>query len=284
MKKIFAALLALASSVAFATTTVPVQLLNPAGSSSGQAIVSTGSSSAPAWGGVGVNGIASIAANTVLANATGSSASPTAFSMPSCSATGNALNWTTSTGFTCQAGLATLASPTFTGIPTAPTATAGASTTQLATTAFVTSSPTINTPTINGITNASNAPAGALGEYSSNSASSISLTTGTTANITSITLTAGDWDVSGAGGLQGAGGASITNAVAGISATSGTLGGLGTYFQILTTGLGANGGFIGALPVVRVNSGSVTVYCVAQAVFTSGTATGSCMIRARRVH
>lgn len=40
----------LASSAIFAATTVPVQLLNPSGSSAGQAIVSTGASSAPAWG------------------------------------------------------------------------------------------------------------------------------------------------------------------------------------------------------------------------------------------
>lgn len=102
MKKIFAALLALFASAAFGTTTVPVQLLNPAGSSAGQSIVSTGPSSAPTWGGVGVNGIAAIAANTVLANATGSSASPTAFAMPSCSTSTSILQYTTSTGFTCS--------------------------------------------------------------------------------------------------------------------------------------------------------------------------------------
>jgi len=47
-----------------------------------------------------------------------------------------------------SANVAFLASPAFTGIPTAPTATAGTSTTQLATTAFVTSSPAFaGTPT-----------------------------------------------------------------------------------------------------------------------------------------
>ncbi len=51
------------------------------------------------------------AANTVVANASAASASPTAYSMGSCSAGGNALNWTTSTGFTCASGLAVLATP-----------------------------------------------------------------------------------------------------------------------------------------------------------------------------
>lgn len=102
MKRLLTGALALLFSlVASATTLNPIQLLNPAGSISGQAIVSTGASSAPAWGGVGVNGIAAIGANTVLANATGSSASPTALAVPSCSAGGNALNWTSGTGFTC---------------------------------------------------------------------------------------------------------------------------------------------------------------------------------------
>lgn len=49
MKKIFAALFALYSAFAFSTTTVPVQLLNPIGSTNGQVITSGGPSSAPAW-------------------------------------------------------------------------------------------------------------------------------------------------------------------------------------------------------------------------------------------
>ncbi|WP_258167477.1 hypothetical protein [Burkholderia multivorans] len=40
-------------------------------------------------------------ANTVISNATGSSASPTAFAMPSCSGASNVLQWTNGTGFTC---------------------------------------------------------------------------------------------------------------------------------------------------------------------------------------
>lgn len=56
-------------------------------------------------GGVPPSSIAAQAANTVLANVTGSSASPTAFAMPSCSAAGNALNYTSGTGWTCATGL-----------------------------------------------------------------------------------------------------------------------------------------------------------------------------------
>lgn len=46
-----------------------------------------------------------LAANTVLANATSSSAVPTAFAMPSCSTSASALNWTTNTGFTCNTAI-----------------------------------------------------------------------------------------------------------------------------------------------------------------------------------
>ncbi|MFM0177132.1 hypothetical protein PQR52_01555 [Paraburkholderia aspalathi] len=53
MKKALIALsLALYALVSFGTTLNPIQLLNPTGSSSGQAIVSTGASSAPAWASV----------------------------------------------------------------------------------------------------------------------------------------------------------------------------------------------------------------------------------------
>lgn len=107
MKKMGVALaLLLGSALAYATTFVSPGLINPAGSATGQAIVSTGSSTSPAWGGIGVNGIAAISANTVIANATGSSASPTAFAMPSCSGANNALRWTSGSGFTCANSIA----------------------------------------------------------------------------------------------------------------------------------------------------------------------------------
>lgn len=115
---IFAALI---SAAALGTTLNPIQLLNPVGSSSGQAIVSTGASTAPAWGGVGVNSIAAIAANTVLANATGSSAAPTAFAMPSCTGSTNALGYTSGTGIICNGSInaATLGGATFASPPAA---------------------------------------------------------------------------------------------------------------------------------------------------------------------
>ena len=61
----------------------------------------TVTSSFTATGLVTLADIATQAANTALVNATASSASPTAQSMPSCSSSNHALIWTTSTGFGC---------------------------------------------------------------------------------------------------------------------------------------------------------------------------------------
>lgn len=57
-----------------------------------------GGSTAMTWS----DPLAAIAANSVLGNATGGSAVPTALSMPSCSGATNALIWTASTGFGCN--------------------------------------------------------------------------------------------------------------------------------------------------------------------------------------
>lgn len=57
MKRLLFAALTVLSVAAFGATTTPVQLLNPTGSTAGQAILSTGPSSAPVWGAVPLTGI-----------------------------------------------------------------------------------------------------------------------------------------------------------------------------------------------------------------------------------
>lgn len=56
-----------------------------------------------ATGLVGLPSLASQAANTVVANATGAGASPIAIAMPSCVGAANALQWVSGTGFSCSA-------------------------------------------------------------------------------------------------------------------------------------------------------------------------------------
>lgn len=184
---------------AFTTT---VKLSNGAGGSTGTGVVlpqGTANSSSTllytdgqndVWPEVSLTSLGSIplsslqtqAANTVVGNATGSTATPTAITVTGCNGAAQALQWTNGTGFGCNSTIATsgananitsisglstalsigqggtgatsaggaltnlgaapLASPTFTGIPAAPTATATTNTTQLATTAMVNSAVT----------------------------------------------------------------------------------------------------------------------------------------------
>lgn len=56
--------------------------------------------------GLPVGGIAAIAANTVVANVTSGSASPTAAALPSCATSASALNYTSGTGFSCNTAVA----------------------------------------------------------------------------------------------------------------------------------------------------------------------------------
>lgn len=276
----------LLSTVALGTTLNPIQLLNPTGSANGQAIVSTGASTAPAWGGVGLNGIAPISANTVLANATASSAAPTAFAMSSCSTSVSALNWTTSTGFTCNTGLITaatvastyapLASPTFTG-----TLTANA----VSVTGNFSPSQTAG---IIGTTTNNNANAGSVGEFISStvaSGSAVSLGSGTPTNITSISLTAGDWDVWGETITLPAGSTTTSNTQGWVNTVSASAPstGLGAYFQYSYAGA-AGGVIAGQTGILRVSLASTTtVYLSTQVTFAVSTCGAYGYIAARRI-
>jgi hypothetical protein len=135
----------------------------------------------------------------------------------------------------------------------------------------------------------SNTPAGMsrLGEYISTSkavGSPVSLTTATAANIVSISLTAGDWDVSGIVSYT-ASSATVTQKAAGISATSATLPtdgseGYSGASQTTTTN-------IDSITLTRKQlllAGTTTVYLVGKATFSAGTVGGFGVITARRAH
>lgn len=287
MKRLLAlAIGALLCAAAAATTLNPIQLLNPAGSTSGQVIVSTGPSTVPAWGGIGLNGIAAIAANTVLANATGSSASPTAFAVPSCSTSASALTWTTSSGFTCNTAVnaATLGGATFAspGSIGGTTAAAGKFTTLQATSTITPSS----TNGIVGTATNDNANAGSIGEYPSpTDLVNVSMSSGTAANISSISLTAGDWDIQCSATYTPAATTTISAMIASVSLTSATHSfALGDLIALQGLSIAANNTQFIATPIVRKSLGTTTtVYCVSTAVFATSTLTSGGHIRARRV-
>jgi hypothetical protein len=130
-----------------------------------------------------------------------------------------------------------------------------------------------------------NAPAGAVGEYTSSlvaSGSAVSLSNNTGANITSISLTAGDWDVGGSVNFTETT-STVTGRSAGVTSTTAT---------VPTDGSEA---FCGVQSTVTSETNSITlsrkrfslsatttIYLVAKASFSAGTCAGFGQITARR--
>ena len=134
------------------------------------------------------------------------------------------------------------------------------------------------------------AAAGYLGEFMSSVVlvgSAISLTTATPADVTSLSLTAGDWDVSGEVWYSQNAATIGTISQAAITTTSATL----PTVPAVNTGLSRSSGteMTGIGPVipvgpVRISIGSTTtVYLVAQSTFTVNTNAAYGVLRARRV-
>lgn len=135
---------------------------------------------------------------------------------------------------------------------------------------------------LKGVINASSAAAGVVGEVISSviaSGSAISVTTATATNITSISLSAGDWDVYASAGLIFAGNQG-TEGHSWISTTSATLADLSVRSSV--TGV-TNASVISLTsPSIQVNVNSnTTVYLSCYAV-SAGAITGCGKIWARR--
>lgn len=135
---------------------------------------------------------------------------------------------------------------------------------------------------IYGCSNASNSPAGAVGEIISSTvlaASPVSLTSTVNVDITSISLTAGDWDVYGNISYNPPGVASVCFGWANTS--SATTPDLALTNNVVTGVVVNRWGF--NIPFLRVNaSGAQTVYLTASATFASGSAAAYGSIFARR--
>lgn len=306
MRKLLASLLLLCGT-AIAATTTPVQLLSPAGSVAGQAVVSNGPSAVPTWGTVTAGALAPIAANTVLGNFTAASAAPSAFAVPSCSTANSALKYTTSTGLSCGTTFALTsgnlsqfaattsaqllgvlsdetgtgsavfsASPTFTGTVNVAALTASGAITPNQTAGIV------------GTTTNNNANAGAFGEYPTPGVTaSVAATSGVNQNCTSISLTAGDWDVTGILATFPAGGTTTSIITAGISTTTAAFqtisGGLANV-SLHTSAVAAGNQMNLIAPLTRISIASTTtVFLVSSVTFAGSTMNVGCQIRARRV-
>lgn len=142
-----------------------------------------------------------------------------------------------------------------------------------------------------GTTTNDNAAAGNVGEYISSSVlagAAVPLTvSGTTYNITSISLTAGDWDVTATGWSNPAAGTISQSFFAAISTTSATLPTAGAENNMAGFGNdtpAANAFFgVGVGPMRLSLSGTTTVYLVANSVFSVSTISAYGFISARRV-
>lgn len=136
-----------------------------------------------------------------------------------------------------------------------------------------------------GTTLADNANAGSIGEYLTNTATGVALTSGTAANVVTLSLTAGDWDVSGIVTFVNPGTTTYTGFIVGISTTSATqptsnTGALVNFQLPFTTGVNQA---LATPSNVRINvSTTTTVYLVATAGFGTSTLTANGFISARR--
>ncbi|WP_375199060.1 hypothetical protein [Cupriavidus metallidurans] len=328
MQKLLTGLLAaILSTLAPAQTKTPVQLLNPSGSAAGQAVVSTGPNTPPAWGNVTATALGPQPANTAVANVTGSSAAPTAAALPSCSTGNSALKYTSGTGFSCGTtfalttgnlsqfasttsaqllgilsdetgsgaavfgtsptlGTPTLTSPVITGgsinnTPIGQTTPAAGSFTNVAATGFINPSQTLG---LIGTTTNNNANAGAWGEYVEVSPAAVGLTTATSTNIASQSLTAGDYDAyCNVFFLTGAGD-TATSVIVGLNTTSATLPAVPLYNHSGNVNIPAGTGVTRDSTLRRFSLASTsTVYCIANATHSGGTMTGQGILRVRRI-
>lgn len=146
-----------------------------------------------------------------------------------------------------------------------------------------------------GTTTNDSAAAGVVGEFITSTIAAgapITLTTATSANITSISLTAGDWDVAAQVTHNAAATTSVTLLQIGISATTATLptqaggSGIGTdplaiFRQAAAVPAGALTTNVG--PVRISLAATTTIYIVANDTFTVAGMTAYGTIRARRV-
>ena len=133
-----------------------------------------------------------------------------------------------------------------------------------------------------GTTAGTNTVAGNVGEFPTpTNLTAVSLTSGTGANISSFSLTAGDWDIWGVCELYPAATTVPSNLLCGVSTTANTVV-AGSFSRIQTTMA------TGALqdlsaPIYRVNvSSTTTVYLVISSAFTVSTATANGYLFARR--
>lgn len=139
---------------------------------------------------------------------------------------------------------------------------------------------------IRGTTTNDSAAAGSIGEYIESvvPAAGVALTSGAVADITSISLTPGDWDVTGVIGLRYGAGTTCSAERGSISQVAGTLGTVASGQQAQQAAMtGTTVDNVFPVGPVRISlSATTTLYLNAMAVFAVNTMNAWGTIRARR--
>jgi len=142
---------------------------------------------------------------------------------------------------------------------------------------------------ISGETSNGNATAGKIGEYIESviaSGSAVALVTATAKTVTSISLTAGDWDVDAVVYHLPAATTSYTRYVGSLSTTTNTLDATPGRFADFTQAALVSGGntYNDVIPPYRFSlSATTSIFLIALGTFTVSTASAYGIIRARRV-
>lgn len=141
---------------------------------------------------------------------------------------------------------------------------------------------------IRGTATNDSAAAGMVGEFITATAApaAVSLSTGTSVNVTSVSLTAGDWDCSGTINYTYGATTSITNLSGGPSQTTGTLPTQDNMFDFESAAQVPTNTKVGSIPTPvtrQLLSGSASVFLVTQATFSASTLSAGGTLRCRRV-
>ena len=137
---------------------------------------------------------------------------------------------------------------------------------------------------IRGTTTNDNAPVGYIGEYPTPAnLTGVALVTATVINVSSASLSAGDYEVTGTVRFNPAASSTINQVVAGVSLVANSVGGSGTFTQLVSTFSTGQTQTISA-PLQRISlAAPSTVYLVAALGFAVSTATANGYLHVRRV-
>lgn len=129
-----------------------------------------------------------------------------------------------------------------------------------------------------GVTDGSDAAAGQIGEYLSASLGSVSLGASTPTNVGSLSLTAGDWDVSGLVTIT-----NTSNALRIVEAWVSIASATPELPAVVASSVNMGSTSLWAGPLRVSSAAASTVYLGAQATASAGTSSASGFIQARRV-